>query len=106
MWGMDSVCGVRARVSRRRGAGRESPSLRRIEFTLLGKWGILWVRENEENAPRFQRSGKKVGGVCVFGRGDVVVVTTVGFGAPGRRDGLLRWGDVSAARAWAEEKFE
>src|SRR5579859_268162 len=64
MWGMDSVCGVRARVSRRRGAGRESPSLRRIEFTESGRWSILEIQKmkrmrHDSNAP-----GRRLG-ACV-----------------------------------------
>jgi len=78
---------------------------RQIEFTLLGKWGILWIRENEEKAPRFQRSGKTAGGVCVFGGGDAAVGAGLGFGFAGCGHGLLRWIDVSAAWACTEEEF-
>lgn len=70
------------------------------------RWGIVGIRENEENAPRFQRSGKTVGGVCVFG-GDIAALgASLGLGVAGRGRGLLRWGDVSAAWACAQEKFE
>jgi hypothetical protein len=79
--------------------------MRQIEFTDSGGWSILEIRENEENAPRFQCSWKKIGGVCVFGGSDSSVVATVGFGAAGCGRGLLRWGDVSVAWACAEEKF-
>jgi hypothetical protein len=105
MWGMDLVCDLRARVSRHGGAGCESSSRVQIEFTMAHGWGILEIRENEENAPRFQRSWKKAGGVCVFGGGDITVGAGVGFGVAGCEDGLLRWGDVSAAWACAEEEF-
>jgi hypothetical protein len=76
-----------------------------IEFTRGDWWGMLGIRENEENAQRFQRSGKKAGGVRVFGGVDVVVGAGLGFGLAGCGDGLLRWGDVSAAWACAEEEF-
>ena len=79
---------------------------RRIEFTKLGRWGIVKIRENEENAPRFQRSGKKVAGVCVFAGGDAALGAGLGRRVAGCWRGLLRWGDVSTAWAWAEEKFE
>jgi len=74
---------------------------RQFQFTNADGWGILEIRENEENAPRFQRSGKKAVGVCVFGGADVAVGAGVGFGFAGCGHGLLRWGDVSAAWAWA-----
>jgi len=77
-----------------------------FEFTSGGGWSILEVRENEENAPRFRRSGKTVGGVCVFGGLDAAVGAGLGIGFAGCGDGLLRWSDVPLARAWAEEKFE
>jgi hypothetical protein len=85
--------------------GADSIVERRIEFTLLDNWSILWFRENEENAPRFQRSGKKAGGVCVFGGGDFAVGPGLGFGFAGCGDGLLRWVDVPAAWSCAEEEF-
>jgi hypothetical protein len=67
---------------------------------------MVKARENEQNAPPFQRSGKKVAGVCVFG-GDIVPLGAgLGFGFAGGGCGLLRWSDVSAARACAEENFE
>ena len=100
MWGIDSVCDLRARVSRRGGVAQQ------IEFTDQGGWVILEIRENEENAPRFQRSGKKVAGVCVFDGSDALVGAGMGRGIAGSERGLLRWGDVPAARAWAEEEFE
>jgi hypothetical protein len=103
---MDLVCDLRGRVSRHGGAGRESPSQRQIEFTRGGSWGMLGIRENEENAPRFQRSGKTIGGVCVFGGGDVAVGAGLGFGFAGCGRGLLRWGDVPVAWTCAEEEFE
>jgi hypothetical protein len=106
MWGMDLVCDLRARVSRRGGAGCESSSRLQIEFTMAHGWGILEIRKNEENAPRFQRSRKKVVGVCVFGGADLVVGAGLGFGVAGCGDGLLRWGDVSFAWACAQEEFE
>jgi len=80
--------------------------LRQIEFTDGGTSGTLKVRENEENAPRFQRSWKKRWGVCVFGGVDAAVGARVGFGVAGCRHGLLRWGDVPAAWTCAEEEFE
>lgn len=43
--------------------------------------------------------------MCVFGGGDALVGPGVGFGFAGCGDGLLRWGDVSAAWAWAQEEF-
>ena len=64
------------------------------------------IRQNEENALRFQRSWKKVGGVCVFGGCDALVGAGVGFGLASCGAGLLRWGDVSAAWACAQEEFE
>jgi hypothetical protein len=85
--------------------GADSIVERRIEFTLLGKWSILWIRENEEDAPRFQRSGKKVGGACVPGGGNAAVGAGLGFGFAGCGDGLLRWSDVPPAWAFAEEEF-
>ena len=100
MWGIDSVCDLRDRVSRRGG------TVRRIGFTEGGGWSILEILENEENAPRFQRSENEAGGVCVFGGGDAFVGTDLGCGVAGCGHGLLRWGDVSVARAWAKEKFE
>ena len=87
-------------------AGRAGSDLWQIEFTDGVGWSILEILENEENAPRFQRSGKKAGGVCVFGGGDAALGPGVGFGVAGCGHGLLRWGDVSAARACAEEEFE
>lgn len=45
-------------------------------------------------------------GVCVSGGGDALVGAGLGFGFAGRGDGLLRWGDVSAAWTCAEEKFQ
>jgi len=102
---MDLVCGVRGWVSRREGAGCESSSRLQIEFTMARGWGILELRENEENAPRFQRSRKKVVGVYVFGGADLVVGAGLGFGVAGCGDGLLRWGDVPAAWARAKEEF-
>ncbi len=86
-------------------AGRAGSDLWQIEFTGDGWWGILGIRENEANAPRFQRSGEKAGGVCVFGGADAALGAGVGFGVAGCGHGLLRWGDVSAARACAEEEF-
>jgi hypothetical protein len=58
MWGIDSVCGVHARVSRRGSVARQ------IEFTDLGGWGILEIRKmkrmrHDSNAP-----GKRLG-ACV-----------------------------------------
>ena len=69
-------------------------------------WGIVEIRETTENAPRFQRSGKTVEGVCVVGGDDARVGAGVGFCAARRGDGMLRWSDVSAAWAYAEEDFE
>jgi len=80
--------------------------VRQIEFTDGVGWSILEILENEENAPRFQRSRKTVAGVCVFGGGDALVGTDLGCGVAGCGYGLLRRGDVSVARAWAKEKFE
>jgi hypothetical protein len=105
MWGMDLVCDLRGWVSRHGGAGCESSSRVQIEFTMAHGWGILEIRENEENAPRFQRSWKKAGGVCVFGGGDVAVGAGLGFGVAGYGHGLLRWRDVSAAWACTQEEF-
>jgi hypothetical protein len=96
---MDLVCDARGRVSRRSDAMR-------FEFTEAGGWSILKIRENEEKPPRLQLSGKKVGGVCVLGGGDALVGASVGFGVAGCGDGLLRWGDVPTAWAYAEENFE
>src|SRR5260221_13048813 len=98
MWGIDSVCDLHARVSRRSGAAWQ------IKFTGDARWGILGIRENEQNAPRFQRSGKTVAGVSVFGGGDVLVGACLGRRISGCGLGLLRWGDVSAVRARAEKK--
>jgi hypothetical protein len=103
---MDLVCDLRGRVSRRGGAGRESSSRLQIEFTMADWWGILEIRENEENAPRFQRSGKKVGGVCVFGGVGDAMGAGVGCSFAGCGHGLLRWGDVPVAWTCAEEEFE
>ena len=70
------------------------------------RWGIVELRENTENAPRFQRSGKTLAGVCVFG-GDIPALGSgLGLGVAGSGRGLLRWGDVPAAWACTEEKFE
>jgi hypothetical protein len=77
-----------------------------IEFTMAHGWGILEIRENEENAPRFQRSGKKARSVCVFGGDDAPVGAGMGFGFAGCGHGLLRWGDVPVAWARTEEEFE
>jgi hypothetical protein len=79
--------------------------LPRIKFTDDGGWGILEIRENDENAPRFQGPWKKVGGVCVFGGVDVVVGAGLGFGVAGCGHGLLRWGDVPVAWTCTEEEF-
>src|SRR5258708_3719243 len=45
------------------------------------------------------------GGVCVFDGGDAAVGPGVGFGVAGCGHRLLRWSDVSAARACVEEEF-
>ena len=80
-------------------------SMRQIKFTDTDKSSILGFRLYEWNSPRFQRSGKKAGGVCVFGGVDAAVGARVGFGFAGCRHGLLRWGDVSVAWACAKEEF-
>jgi hypothetical protein len=79
--------------------------LRPPEFTDTDKSSILGFRPYETNSPRFQCSWKKVGGVCVFGGVDAAVGAGVGLGFEGCGHGLLRWGDVSAAWAFTEEKF-
>jgi len=71
--------------------------MRQIAFTDGSTSGTLKVRNDEENAPRFQRSGKKAAGVCVFGGVDAAVGAGVGFGCAGGKDGLLRRGDVPFA---------
>jgi len=76
-----------------------------ITFTDTDKSSILGFRPYETNPPRFRRSGKKAGSVCVFGGGDFAVDAGVGFGVAGCGNGLLRWGDVPAAWACAEENF-
>jgi len=84
-------------------ARADSIAERRIEFTLLGRWSILELRENEENAPRFQRSGKTVGCVCVSGGGDAAVGASLGRRVAGCGRGLLRWSDVPVTWAWAKK---
>src|SRR5258707_14982741 len=95
MWGIDSVCDLHSRVSRRDG------DLRQIEFTCDGRWGILGVRENEENAPQFQRTGKTAAGASVFGGGDALVGDCLGRRIAGCGRGVLRWGNVPVAWSWA-----
>jgi hypothetical protein len=56
MWGMDSVCDLRCRVSRRGGAKRDAPGPRQIDFTVGASWGIVEIREmkrmrHDSNAP-------------------------------------------------------
>jgi hypothetical protein len=79
--------------------------LRQFEFTNSGRWSIVEVQDNETITPLFQRSGKKVEGVCVFGGGDAAVGAGLGFGFAGCGNGLLRWGDVPAAWTCTEEEF-
>ena len=71
----------------------------------MGRWSIVKIRENEENVSRFQRSGKKVAGVCVSGDRDALVGAGMGRGIAVYGHGLLRWGDVPVAWTWAEEEF-
>ena len=58
-------------------------------------------RDNETLKAFFQRSGKQGGGLCVSDGGNSVVGAALGFCVSGIEHGLLRRGDVPAARACA-----
>lgn len=67
--------------------------------------GILTFRENEAKRSTFQRSGKKVAGVCVFAGAGFAVDAGVGCGLPVPQYGLLHRWHVPGPRTPLGENF-